>query len=95
MEADRSEAVATLLLETEAAHGMYETQELNGVYDEAWARWYAGHAVDHGLGELLGHPVAADEVAAVLTSAFAEFEALDPKPGTWASYIGRRMVDDL
>lgn len=95
MEADRSEAVAALLLETEGAHGVYETAELNGVYDEEWARWYAGFAVDHGLGELIGHPVTADEVAAFLSSAFADFQALDPKAGTWASHIGRRMVEEL
>ncbi len=95
MEANRSEAVSALLLETEGAHGLYETAELNGVYDEAWARWYAEYAVDHGLGDLLGRSVDADEVAAVLTKAYAEFQALEPKPGTWATYIAGRLIEGL
>jgi hypothetical protein len=35
------EELATLLREAEAAHGVYEKEELGGVRDEEWASWYA------------------------------------------------------
>jgi phosphoserine phosphatase len=31
------------LKQAAAAHGEYETNELNGVYDEQWPEWYAEH----------------------------------------------------
>ena len=41
-----SEEMAGLLREAEAAHGVYEREELNGVRDEEWAEWYADYIVD-------------------------------------------------
>ena len=35
------EELAGLLRDAEAAHGVYETEELGGVRDEEWASWYA------------------------------------------------------
>ena len=54
MTTDRIAALEALLAETEAAHGAYETTELNGVYDQEWPRWYAAYAVEHGIGEIRG-----------------------------------------
>ena len=66
MTTDRIAALEALLAETEAAHGAYETTELNGVYDQEWPRWYAAYAVEHGIGEILvGHAVSSDDLAAV------------------------------
>lgn len=96
MTVDRAEAVTALLVQAEGAHGVYETTELNGVYDQDWARWYAAYAVDHGLGEIVGHAVATDRLAEFLASAFADYERADPKPGdTWADVIARRIVAEL
>jgi hypothetical protein len=93
---DQLEAVTALLDEAEAAHGVYETTELHGVYDQDWARWYAAHAVDHGLGRILGHAVATDRLAEVLAAAFADYQRADPTPGaTWAGVIARRIVAEL
>jgi hypothetical protein len=36
-----AEELARLLSEAEAAHAVYERDELGGVRDEAWATWYA------------------------------------------------------
>jgi len=35
------EELTRLLREAEAAHGVYEKEELGGVRDEEWATWYA------------------------------------------------------
>jgi hypothetical protein len=91
---DRTDAIAALLLETEAAHGVFEATELHGVYDEAWPRWYAGYAVDHGIGELVGRAVTADELATFLAVSWDEFQRSDPKPTEhWSVAIARRIAD--
>ena len=40
------EELTELLREAEAAHGVYETEELGGVRDEEWAPWYAEFIVN-------------------------------------------------
>jgi hypothetical protein len=93
---DRVGAIEALLTRTEEAHGAYEMAELNGVYDEDWARWYAAYAVDHGLGGLVGHDVNADRLGTFLSEAFAAFEREDPKPAApWAAYIAERIASEL
>jgi hypothetical protein len=85
-------AIAALLETTERAHGEYETTELNGVYDQDWARWYAAYAVEHGIGELTGREIGVDELANALTEGFAAFEATDPRPAEgWAAFIAERI----
>jgi hypothetical protein len=92
----RAPAIEALLLQTEAAHGEYETAELNGVYDQDWARWYAAHAVEHGIGGLLGREVSAEELGTFLAAAFASYERDDPHRVTsWASSIAERLVAQL
>jgi hypothetical protein len=69
---------------------------LNGVYDEAWPQWYAEHAVDHGIGRLLGRDIAADELAAFLTKSWEEMEQSDPKPTEpWSTFTARRIASEL
>ena len=96
MTVDRAEAVGALLSETEAAHGAYETIELNGVYDHAWPSWYAAYAVEHGIGELVGHSVTTDQLAQLLADAFVEFKQVQPKPSEpWAAWTARRIAAEL
>jgi hypothetical protein len=93
---NRTEAVSALLSEIEAAHGVFETTELNGVYDQDWPRWYAAYAVDHGIGDLLGHAVTADRLAAFLAGTFDEFKAAEPKPTEpWATWTAHRIATEL
>jgi hypothetical protein len=92
MGADQIEAIRALLDETEAAHGAYETTELNGVYDMEWPAWYAAYAVEHGIDDLIGRQVPADELGRFFSSAYAEFQQADPKPSEpWAAYTARRL----
>jgi hypothetical protein len=89
-------ALEALLNQTEAAHGVYETTELNGVYDQEWPTWYAAYALDHGLGELLGRPVTALEVEQVLASSWAELQTSNwtsTPAESWAAYTARRMAE--
>ena len=96
MAADRVEAISRLLVETGHAHGRYEETELQGVYDQEWPSWYAAYAVEHGMGELIGHPITAELLAAYLKRSNAEFEQLDPKPtDPWAAYTARRIAAEL
>lgn len=96
MDTARVEAVEALLAETEAAHGTYEATELNGVYDKEWPSWYAGYAVDHGIGALVGRAVTSDELAEFLARAYAEFEQTDPTPREpWGAFIARRIIAEL
>jgi hypothetical protein len=72
---------------------VYETTELNGVYDEDWPRWYAAYAVDHGIGSLLGRDVSADELAQSLTASWDELQRAHPRPtDPWTTYIARRLA---
>ena len=83
-------------LESEEAHGIYETAELDGVYDQDWPRWYAAFAVGHGIGALVGHDLTTDELATFLTNSHAEFQQADRAPTEpWAAYTARRIVAEL
>jgi hypothetical protein len=96
MTADRTEAIKALLLQAEEAHGVYEATDLNGIYDQDWARWYADYAVEHGIGALLRHAVTTDELTAFLASSNGEFQRTERKPAEpWASYTARRIAAEL
>ena len=96
MTTERIAALEALLIETEKAHGAYETTELNGVYDQEWPRWYAANAVDHGLGEIIGRTVSADELTEFLTRHWSALQRADPKPSEpWTTSLARRMAEEL
>jgi hypothetical protein len=96
MAIDRVAAIAALLGETEAAHGEFEATVLHGVYHKEWAVWYAACAVDHGIGELIGHEVGADELAQFLAGSYVDFEQTQPKPtDPWTAYTARRIAAEL
>lgn len=93
---DRIETVTALLVETSVAHGKHEEADLGGVYDQAWARWYAAYAVEHGIGALVGHDVTTDQLAQFLAGTFVEFQQTEPKPTrTMAAYTARRIAAEL
>jgi hypothetical protein len=96
MTTDPTEEVIALLAQAEAAHGTYEATELNGVYDQEWAHWYAAYAVEHDIGGLIGHAVATDELARLLARSFDEFQQTEPKASeSWAAYTARRITAEL
>jgi len=93
---DRTEAIIVLLAQAKQAHGVFETTELNGVYDQEWPRWYAVYAVEHGIEALVGHAVTTDTLAQFLASTFVEFQQTEPKPiEPWAAYTARRIAAEL
>jgi hypothetical protein len=93
---DRVDALYALLVQTGAAHGTYEETELNGVYDQDWPRWYAGYAIEHGIGDMLGHPVTTDQLAAFLDRSNLDLERIEAeRREPWASYTARRIAAEL
>jgi hypothetical protein len=96
MTTDRVAALTELLTETEAAHGAFETTELNGVYDQEWPRWYAEYAIEHGIAAVVGHALTTDQLAEFLASSWDGFERAEPKPrDPWAAYTARRIAAEL
>ena len=88
--------LTTLLVQAGEAHGRFEQTELQGVYDQAWPRWYATYAVEHGIGALVGRLITIDRLAEFLASSNAEFEQIEPKPAEpWAAYTARRIAAEL
>lgn len=91
-----TESIDALLVQAATAHGVFEETELQGVYDQAWPRWYATYAVEHGLGGLIGHPVTIDLLAEFLAISNVEYEKTDPElREPWATYTARRITADL
>ena len=92
METTPEQAVASLLRETEAAHGAYETTVLGGVLDEAWPAWYAAYLLDHGLSDHLPRAEGLDvaNLAAILSQLAADYgrgEQTSPWPDVYAHRI--------
>jgi hypothetical protein len=45
MDRTAKDILLDLLTRAAAAHGIHETEELGGVFDEEWPDWYADHMV--------------------------------------------------
>lgn len=96
MDADRAETIEALLIRAEDAHGRYEAEQLHGVYDQEWPRWYAEFIVDHGGADVLAPGTDAAALGAFLGRAFADFEQLSVEPAEpWHSYVARRLATEL
>ena len=91
---DTRKAVATLLSQAGAAHGVYEENELNGVYDENWPDWYAAYLVQHGLGDLLGAPILADQLSQLLKQCDQAYKQERPGRG-WPEFYAQRLVAQM
>jgi hypothetical protein len=94
MASDRIDEIIQLLEQAGQAHGRYEESELKGVYDQQWARWYAGYVVEQGISALLGHAVTVDQVAAFFTASYADYQR-DQISEAWAAYTARRLQTEL
>ena len=90
-ETDSATAVRTLLEEAEAAHAVYETDELGGVRDEEWAAWYARYLLDHDLSDVLPGVESADDLAAMLEELDAAYRQEQPADG-WPEFYAARLV---
>jgi len=93
---DRIKALEALLSKTEAAHGEYESSQLNGEYDQDWAKWYAQYAVDNGIGALAGAPVSPDELTQFFASSWEDAQRSDtPSAEPWAMQTARRIDAEM
>jgi hypothetical protein len=93
MGTDRTRAIQDLLVRAEVAHGVYETTELDGRYDEDWPRWYAQWAIDNGLAGLVGRELSVDVVERILASSWSELEASSPTPAeSWPAIAADRLL---
>ena len=86
MPAEKIAKVTDILARTTAAHSEYEKTVLKGVYDEAWADWYAEKGLE------LGSYVSAAALSKQLTDLNDERKKLTPEPG-WAAYTAQRLVE--
>ena len=93
MESTSEMAVASLLRETEAAHGAYETNVLGGVFDEDWSTWYAAYLLDNGLRDHLAgaERLDGDTLAAMLARLAANYEQGE-QASPWPDVYARGMV---
>jgi hypothetical protein len=86
-----AEMLGERLTQAGAAHGVYETNELGGVYDVQWARWYAEYLIAHGVGEFFAAPPDADALAAVLTRCDEDYRRERPTQ-PWPTYYAPRLI---
>jgi hypothetical protein len=92
---ERTHDLEALLTQAEDAHGVYETGELNGVYDEDWARWYAAYLVEHGIGRLVGREIDVESLTTFLSTSWHESQGSEASGEPWAAATARRIVTRL
>jgi hypothetical protein len=91
MPAIEQREIANLLDKTQAAHGAYEERELHGVYDQAWPAWYAAYLVAHGIGDLLGLAITAEQLARLLKQYDEGYRAQQRQEG-WPDYYAAQLL---
>ena len=91
------ETVLVALQQAAAAHGVHEAEELGGVYDEEWPRWYAAHMAQ-SLAEA-GHPIEAGVLQTSLEGAAAAHAAHEEQIGAkdpdWPQWYAAYMTPVL
>ncbi|WP_159537986.1 hypothetical protein [Aeromicrobium sp. 9AM] len=91
------QVVLAALQQAAAAHGVHEAEELGGVYDQEWPRWYAAHMTET-LAKA-GHPADAMVLQAALESAAAAHAAhekeLGEKDPDWPEWYAAHMTPVL
>jgi hypothetical protein len=78
------------------AHDTYEKAELDGVYDQDWAQWYATYVIEHGLSLLLRHAVTVPQLADFLAETNLDYQRVNRESDSdWATYTSRRLASEL
>jgi hypothetical protein len=87
--------IHSLLDKAKSAHGVYEAEELGGVYDEAWAQWYADYMMQNGMAEVAGAgSLDAMRLAELLSRADVEQRANEPGEN-WKPFYARYLAEAL
>lgn len=82
--------IAELLSQAGSAHHIYEQSELNGVYDEAWATWYADYVIQQGINEHLGNSMTVEQLAQTLAEA-TEAHTQSDQSLDWAAFTAAKL----
>jgi hypothetical protein len=88
---DTLHAVAVLLSQAGSAHGVYEENELNGVYDQNWPDWYAVYLVKSGLGQLLGTSLTVEQLSRLLKQYDQDYKREQPGMA-WPQFYAERLI---
>jgi hypothetical protein len=81
-----------LLQRAGAAHGVYEHEELNDVYDQEWAAWYANWVIEHGLNTLLNTAYDGAALGKLLRDLNEELKQGNSGEA-WAAFTARRLIE--
>lgn len=74
------------------AHGVHESEDLGGVYDESWAEWYAAHMA----AELEEYDLQGSDLARLLRNAAERHAtAADAHPEEWPQWYATHMLPAL
>lgn len=84
--------IVNLLSQASTAHHHYEQTELNGVFDQDWATWYAQYVVKHDLQQFIGTQVPTDRLSQLLAQS-TESHKQEKSEKSWADYIALKIVD--
>jgi hypothetical protein len=87
-------AVAALLSQAGSAHGVYEENELNGVYDQNGPDWYAAYLVEHGLDELLGASLSVERLSGLLKQYDQDYKRERPGVG-WTQFYAEHLIGQM
>ena len=95
MTTDRIAALEALLAETEAAHGVYETTELNGVYDPTGRAGMPDTPSTTASARSWGARSPPTSSRGTSTTCGTSSSSADPRPtDPWGTYLARRLVED-
>lgn len=92
MDETLSNELVDLLQRAGAAHGVYEREELNSVYDQQWSVWYAGWLLENGLSALLNTPFDLNMLGKLLHDLNEELKQAQTDE-TWARFTARRLIE--
>lgn len=84
--------VRALLQAASSAHREFELRELNGVRDEAWPAWYANYLITHGLQNLIGREVGAEELAKLLSTC-DDLNRANHVQEPWPDYYAKLILE--
>lgn len=92
-----TQTVLDALTRAVAAHGVHETENLGGVYDQEWPSWYAAHMAQTLAGA--GHPIGAQVIQSALEDAAAAHAQHEKQTGAkdpdWRPWYAAHMTPAL
>ena len=89
---ERANRLAQHLKATADAHFVYETNELNGVYDEQWSEWYAAYLLAHDWNTACGREWNQATLAEELRRCHADHRADAPEM-PWIEFYAARFAN--